>query len=54
MQCAYVLVIMAAYWVTEALPLAITSIIPIILLPLFGKAFNLIKFIVSHSLATDN
>jgi di/tricarboxylate transporter len=28
---------MAAFWVTEALPLAVTSLIPVVLLPLFGK-----------------
>jgi sodium-dependent dicarboxylate transporter 2/3/5 len=37
MQCAYVMLLMAAFWVTEALPLAITSLLPVILLPLFGK-----------------
>ena len=36
-QCAWVLVIMASYWVTEALPLAITSLIPVALLPTLGK-----------------
>lgn len=28
---------MASYWVTEALPLAITSLIPVALLPTLGK-----------------
>ncbi len=27
---------MAAYWVTEAVPLAITSLVPVVLIPLFG------------------
>ena len=36
-KCAYVMVIMAVFWVTEALPLAITSLIPVALLPLLGK-----------------
>eukprot|EP00094_Tigriopus_californicus_P005052 TCALIF_04866-PA protein Name:"Similar to SLC13A5 Solute carrier family 13 member 5 (Homo sapiens)" AED:0.14 eAED:0.14 QI:162/0.5/0.54/1/0.9/0.81/11/0/719 len=35
-RCAYVMVIMAAFWVTEALPLAITSLIPVALLPILG------------------
>ena len=35
-KCAYVMVIMAVFWVTEALPLAITSLIPVALLPLLG------------------
>ena len=30
------MLIMAAFWVTEALPLAITSFIPIVLLPICG------------------
>ncbi|CAG0889924.1 unnamed protein product, partial [Darwinula stevensoni] len=35
-RCAYVVLIMAAYWMTEAVPLAITSIIPVFLFPLLG------------------
>merc|ERR1711971_222625 len=35
-KCAYVMLIMATFWVTEALPLAITSLIPVAILPLFG------------------
>merc|ERR1711899_278464 len=36
MRCAYVVLLMAAYWMTEALPLAITSLIPMVLLPFLG------------------
>ena len=32
-KCLYVVLMMAAYWVTEALPLPITSVIPIVLFP---------------------
>ena len=35
-RTAYVLILMAVYWMTEALPLPITSIIPVILLPVLG------------------
>lgn len=28
--------IMAIYWMTEALPLPVTSLIPVVALPLFG------------------
>ncbi|XP_046740192.1 protein I'm not dead yet-like [Diprion similis] len=35
-RCLYVVAIMALYWVTEALPLPITSFIPIVLFPLLG------------------
>ena len=34
--CAYVGLIMAVYWVLETLPLAVTSLIPIVLFPLFS------------------
>ena len=37
MRCAYVVLLMAAYWMTEALPLAITSLIPMVLLPFLGQ-----------------
>jgi len=33
---AYTILLMASYWMTEALPLAITSMLPIVLLPLLG------------------
>lgn len=36
-RCAYVMLIMATFWVTEAMPLAITSLIPVALLPLLGE-----------------
>ncbi|XP_071770699.1 Na(+)/citrate cotransporter [Centroberyx gerrardi] len=34
--CAYVIILMAVYWCTEALPLAVTALLPAILFPLFG------------------
>lgn len=34
--CAFVVIIMAIYWVTEALPLGITSLLPVVLFPTFG------------------
>ena len=43
MRCAYVVLLMAAYWMTEALPLAITSLIPMVLLPFLGKCNNILK-----------
>lgn len=36
MVCAYVLLIMSVYWMTEALPLPVTSLIPIVAFPFFG------------------
>lgn len=35
-ECAYVIILMAVYWCTEVLPLAITAILPALLFPLFG------------------
>ena len=36
MRCLYVLCIMATYWMTSVFPLAITSLIPVAIFPLFG------------------
>ncbi|MCI4386402.1 hypothetical protein PGIGA_G00061780 [Pangasianodon gigas] len=35
-SCAYVIALMAVYWCTEVLPLAVTALLPVVLLPLFG------------------
>jgi len=34
--CGYVIIVMAIYWMTEVLPLAVTSFIPLILFPMMG------------------
>ncbi|KAI1896515.1 hypothetical protein AGOR_G00095570 [Albula goreensis] len=34
--CAYVIALMAVYWCTEALPLAVTSLLPAVLFPVLG------------------
>ncbi|KAL1421832.1 hypothetical protein MTO96_022751 [Rhipicephalus appendiculatus] len=34
--CAFVVIWMAIYWVTEVIPLAITSLMPLVLFPLLG------------------
>uniref|UniRef100_A0A4W5NG67 Solute carrier family 13 member 5a n=1 Tax=Hucho hucho TaxID=62062 RepID=A0A4W5NG67_9TELE len=34
--CAYVIALMAVYWCTEVLPLAVTALLPAVLFPLFG------------------
>lgn len=36
MRCLYVVLLMAGYWVTEALPLPVTALIPMVLFPLMG------------------
>ncbi|TGZ36994.1 hypothetical protein DBV15_12441, partial [Temnothorax longispinosus] len=35
-RCAYIVLLVAGYWVTECLPIGITSLIPVVLFPLFG------------------
>ncbi|XP_065085187.1 protein I'm not dead yet-like [Ochlerotatus camptorhynchus] len=35
-RCMFVVLIMAAYWIFEALPLPITSMLPVVLFPLLG------------------
>ncbi|XP_063988117.1 protein I'm not dead yet-like [Diachasmimorpha longicaudata] len=35
-KCAYVIIIMAMFWITEIIPPAITSLLPIVLFPFFG------------------
>jgi len=32
-RCAYVILIMAIYWMTEALPMAVTALLPIVMMP---------------------
>lgn len=33
-RCAYVMLMMAVFWITEALPIAVTAFIPVLLFPL--------------------
>nr|KAG5689113.1 hypothetical protein BaRGS_013874 [Batillaria attramentaria] len=35
-KCAYVIFVMAVFWVTEAIPIPVTSLMPIFLLPMMG------------------
>lgn len=35
-RCAYVIIVVAILWVTEALPIAVTALMPIFLLPMLG------------------
>lgn len=35
-RCLYVILLMAVYWCTEALPLSVTALLPIILFPFMG------------------
>ena len=35
-RCAYVVLIMAVYWISEAVPIAATAFLPVILMPFLG------------------
>ncbi|XP_059143661.1 Na(+)/citrate cotransporter-like [Physella acuta] len=35
-RCGYVIAVMAVFWITEALPIAVTSLAPVVLLPAMG------------------
>ena len=47
MACAYTILLMAIYWVTEVVPLAVTSLLPLVFYPLLGvlKAKEVILFV---------
>jgi len=36
MRCLYVVLVMATYWISEVLPLAVTALLPLVLYPTFG------------------
>ena len=36
MYCGYVMLILIVFWCTQVVPLAITALLPILLLPMFG------------------
>lgn len=52
--CGFVLIVMSGYWITECLPLGITSLLPVLLFPLFGildsKSTSKIYFEVNYLL----
>ncbi|NXA81363.1 S13A5 protein, partial [Thryothorus ludovicianus] len=35
-KCAYIIIIMAVFWCTEVIPLAVTSLMPVVFFPLLG------------------
>ena len=39
MKCAYLIVLMATYWMTEAMPLPITSMIPMVTFKMVFRSY---------------
>lgn len=35
-KCGYIIILMALYWCTECIPLAVTALMPVILFPMMG------------------
>jgi di/tricarboxylate transporter len=35
-RCAYVVILMAVFWLTEALPIGVTSLLPVLFFPTMG------------------
>ncbi|ESN98502.1 hypothetical protein HELRODRAFT_84466, partial [Helobdella robusta] len=53
-KCLYVLLLMISYWLTESLPLPITSLLPMVLFPAFGimKGKKIAMFYISDASMT--
>ena len=43
MKCAYLIVLMATYWMTEAMPLPITSMIPMVTFKMVFTSYQISK-----------
>lgn len=47
-ECSFVLLLMAVFWMTEVIPLAMAAMLPAILFPIFGimKSSDVSRFLI--------
>ncbi len=50
MKCAFVMIVMAVFWVTEVMPVPVTALIPVAAFPLMGVMSTVRKFVKHFSL----
>ena len=53
--CTFVLIVMSVYWLSDCIPMAITSLLPVLLYPIFGimdsRTTSKIYFEVSNTIS---
>ncbi|CAF3573602.1 unnamed protein product [Rotaria sp. Silwood1] len=39
-RCGYIVIILSVYWISEAIPLPVTSLLPLVLFPMVNKMYS--------------